>query len=191
VLAFTSVYFFESGLFNGLRPFGIKFRPSRARPSNHQIGLILPSSIGNAAGGPTHTVRRMEMCNTDSVFLQQKCREASRNEVSVGSGSSWESSEPSGAYLGRAAGRLHGHKRAFHVHGGYAERKIAGFAGEAPIADPARAMPALHRGVRALEPQRVLDDQAFRSFFGLRGETAAAAKPRRRSGRIFEAPESD
>jgi hypothetical protein len=86
---------------------------------------------------------------------------------------------------------LHEHKRAFHVHGGYAERKIAGVAGEAPIAEPARAMPALHCGVRALEPQPMLDDQAFRSFFRLRkGGRASRAKPGRRSGRIFEAPES-
>ena len=62
---------------------------------------------------------------------------------------------------------------------------------EAPIAEPARAMPALHRGVRALEPQPMLDDQAFRSFFRLRkGGRASRAKPGRRSGRIFEAPES-
>jgi hypothetical protein len=35
---------------------------------------------------------------------------------------------------------LHEHKGAFHVHGNYAERKIAGVAGEGPIADATQAI---------------------------------------------------
>jgi|ERR1700722_641813 hypothetical protein len=106
-----------------------KIPPLPARPStiksvsSFRLQLVTPPAAGHIRSGEWKCV------NIDSVFLQQTCREASRNEVSVGSGSSWESSEPSGAYLGRSAGPLHGHKRAFHVHGGYAERKIAGVAG--------------------------------------------------------------
>ena len=41
MLAFTSVYFFESGLFNGLRPFGVKKFRSRhnSRPGLWANGL--------------------------------------------------------------------------------------------------------------------------------------------------------
>ena len=41
---------------------------------------------------------------------------------------------------GRSAGPLHAHNPAFHGRGGCAERKSAGVAGEAPIADVAQAI---------------------------------------------------
>jgi hypothetical protein len=75
---FANVYFFESGLFKGLRPIQIKkFHPLPGPLLNHQIGLI-PASIGTPPGAG-HTVRLIETHNTDSRFLQQICGAASRN----------------------------------------------------------------------------------------------------------------
>jgi hypothetical protein len=80
------------------------------------------------------------MYNIDSVFMQQVCGMASRNWVSAGLGSYWEFSGAEWGILGKSAGPLHEHKGAFHVHGNYAERKIAGVAGEGPIADATQAI---------------------------------------------------
>jgi hypothetical protein len=46
---------------------------------------------------------------------------------------------------------LHEDERAFHVHGGGDELKMAGGAGEPAIPDAAHAVPLLHRGVSALD----------------------------------------
>ena len=60
---------------------------------------------------------------------------------------------------------------------------------EAPIAEPARAMPALHRGVRALEPQRVLDDtrEGNISPEAAEGDYGVALAPEGRDWTIDEA----
>jgi hypothetical protein len=44
MLAFTSVYFLESGLINGLRPFGVKNFPA-LRPDTHIARVNYPSLL--------------------------------------------------------------------------------------------------------------------------------------------------
>jgi hypothetical protein len=49
MLAFTSVYFLESNLFNGLRAFGVKkFSPFKAAPKSYEAGPP-PSSVASGA----------------------------------------------------------------------------------------------------------------------------------------------
>jgi hypothetical protein len=47
MLAFTSVYFFESGLFNGLRPFGVKKSPRSISPIRFRAQRV--AKVGLAA----------------------------------------------------------------------------------------------------------------------------------------------
>jgi hypothetical protein len=46
----------------------------------------------------------------------------------------------------------HEHEGALHINGGGDQAEMAGVAGEAAIADEAQAVPALDRGVGALNP---------------------------------------
>jgi hypothetical protein len=142
---------------------------------DHQIGLILPSSIGNASSGWTHPVRRMEMCKHRFCFSATDMPRSfsERGFCRVGElmgvfGAEWGILGKVGRPVAWAQARVSCSWRLRRTEDCRRCR-------EAPIAEPARAMPALHRGVRALEPQRVLDDGGFRSFFGLRGAAAPAA----------------
>ena len=128
-------------LFNGLQAIRIKKSapPGPGRRTIKSVSSFRLQSVTPPAAG--HIQSGKWKCITQILFFCNRHAEKLFGiEVSAGSGSSWESSEPSGGYLGRSAGPLHEHKRASHVHGGYADRKIAGVAGEAPIADAAQAI---------------------------------------------------
>ena len=74
MLAFASVYFFESGLFNGLRAIQIANSASSLAPAQRS-GLSHPSSPSSNGPPPAmRPVRRREMHNTFSIFWQDKTR---------------------------------------------------------------------------------------------------------------------
>ena len=78
MLAFTSVYFFESGLFNGLRPFGIKnllarFRRSgSARNASHRLVSPLRTCEKSGLSSGKYT----EKSPTRQEFVGRNRREA-------------------------------------------------------------------------------------------------------------------
>jgi hypothetical protein len=129
------------------------------------------------------------MHNTDSLFLQQYVGERLGIEVSAGLGSYWEFSGAEWGILGKVGRPVARAQARFMFMAVTPERKIAG--GEAPIADAAQAIVRASSWRQRSTPQRMLDDQAFRSLFqASSGGRAGRANPHRRSSRIYEAPES-